>query len=451
MKAKRWILSGSVIALSILMAGMAWAQVVDLSDLAKEKGLEEAKKQAFGLTTGLGFTTIDGVLHYRVRAVPELRFAKFSAGLNVDLLWNSKTGAIRPADKYDGKRFSRIIDHLGYGGSKDLVEAKVGAIQDYTLGHGFLMNHYSNQTDENYRKPGLYGRVGFPIAGGQFMTSNLGRFEIYALRGFVRPLSNMALPIVKNFEAGLSWVGDIDPDQTRSTEDAISAWGFDAGLPIAKSEAFEADLYTDFGKINHHGAGGATGIAARVQATNLFAVGAKLEERFLGKEFIPRYFDGFYEVERYRDSSGVPLRKIFLLATVDTAGKNGTFGELAGYVLDKVTLRGNYQHYSKLKYSGILHLTALAPKLVPKTDFTLAYDQKNVESTKDLFKTNENTLVTIEAGREVYPHFMLYLTYQRTFEYREAGAQDEKGNTVVKPGYYAIEKFSPRVDFKLNW
>ena len=74
-----------------------------------------------------------------------------------------------------------------------------------------------------------------------------------------------------------------------------------------------------------------------------------------------------------------------------------------------------------------------------------------MESTRDLFKTNENTLVTIEAGREVYPHFMVYLTYQRTFEYREAGAQDEKGNTVVKPGYYAIEKFSPRVDFKLNW
>ena len=447
MKAKLWILSGSVIALSILMAAMAWSQVVDLSDLAKEKGLEEAKKQAFGLTTGLGFTTIDGVLHYRVRAVPELRIAKFSAGLNVDLLWNSKTGAIRPADKYDGKRFGRIIDHLGYGGSKDLVEAKVGAIQDYTLGHGFLMNHYSNQTDENYRKPGLYGRLGFPIAGGQFMTSNLGRFEIYALRGFVRPLTTTALPILKNLEAGLSFLGDIDPDQNRSSGDAISAWGFDAGVPIAKTEAFEADLYTDFGKINNHGAGGATGIAARVQATNLFAVGAKLEERFLGKEFIPRYFDGFYEVERYRDSSGVPLRKAFLLGTVDTAGKNGTFGELAGYVLDKVTLRGNYQHYSKLKYSGILHLTALAPKLVPKTDFTLAYDQKNVESTRDLFKTNENTLVTIEAGREVYPHFMLYLTYQRTFEYRE---NDLDGNPV-RPGYYPIEKFSPRVDFKLNW
>lgn len=432
----------------ILLFGLsARAQEVDISDLAKEMALQEGKKQAFGLTTGLGFTTIDGVLHYRLRAVPELRIAKFSAGVNVDLLWNSKTGAIRPADKYDGKRFGRIIHHIGYGGPKDLVEAKIGAIEDYNLGHGFLMNHYSNQTDEDYRKAGLTGRVGFPIAGGQFMISNLGRFDIYGMRAFVRPLSPMALPILKNVEAGISFLGDTDPDQNRASDDGISAWGLDAGLPIAKTEMFASELYADFGKITGHGAGGGTGIAAKVQATNLFAVGARLEERFLGKEFIPRYFDGFYDVERYQEVNGMPVRKSYLLAAVDTAGKNGTFGELAGYVLDKITLKGNYQHYSKVKGSGILHLTALAPKLVPKTDFTLAYDQKNVESTRDLFKANENTLVTIEAGREVYPHFMLYLTYQRTFEYRE----NDLDGDPVRPGYYPIEKFSPRVDFKLNW
>ena len=117
----------SALLATILLSGLsAWSQVVDLSDLAKEKGLEEGKKQAFGLTSGLGFTTIDGVLHYRVRAVPELRFAKFSAGLNVDLLWNSKTGAIRPADKYDGKRFSRIIDHIGYGGPRTWSRPRSG-------------------------------------------------------------------------------------------------------------------------------------------------------------------------------------------------------------------------------------------------------------------------------------------------------------------------------------
>lgn len=447
MNGRRWLVVTAALTLIVLSGARVRGQDVDLNDLVKQQVLEEGKKQAFGMTTGLGFTTIDGVLNYRVRALPELRFGKFSAGLNVDLLWNSQTGAIRPADKYDGKRFGRIIDHIGYGGKDDLIQVKVGAIQDYTLGHGFLMSHYSNQTDENYRQAGLYGRAGLPMAGEQFMISNLGRFDVYGFRTYVRPLVGMPLPIVKNFEAGLSFVGDIDPDQNRSTPDGITAWGMDAGVPIAKTAVFESDLYADLGKINNHGSGGATGIAAKIQATNLFAVGAKLEERFLGKEFIPQYFDGFYQVERYRDSSGVPLRKEFLLATVDTAGKNGTFGELAGYVLDKVSLKGNFQHLANLKYSGILHLAAQAPKLVPKTDFTLAYDQKAIESSRDLFKANQYTLVTIEAGREVYPHFMFYLTYQRTFEYR---TQDEKGNAVT-PGYYPIEKFSPRVDFKFNW
>lgn len=427
----------------VLFGTRSWAQYVNVSDLAREMALEQGKQQAFGMTTGLGFTTIDGQLFYRVRAIPELRIGKVSAGLNVDLMWNSKDETVRPGDRYSGKRFERIIDHIGYGGPRDLVEARVGAIQDYTLGHGFLMSRYSNQANEDYRKAGVYGRVGFPLAGGQFMTSNLGRFEVYGLRGFVRPLSRMPLPILKNLEAGVSFMGDTDPDQNRSTDDAISAWGLDAGLPIAKTAVFESDLYGDFGKINHHGNGGAAGISAKVQATNLFALGAKLEERFLGKGFIPHYFDGFYEVERFRDSSGVPLRKEFLLATVDTAGKNGTFGELAGFFLDKVTVSGSYEYYANLKHSGIVHLAAQAPKLIPKTDFTLAYDQKGIESSHDLFRANEQTLVTIEAGREVYPHFVVYLTYQRTFEFRDLGQTDEKGNPVTQAGFYPIEKFSP--------
>lgn len=415
----------------------------------KGKVEEEAKKKAItSFTAGLGFTVIDGVLYYRIRGVPEIGFGKIGAGLDLDLLWNSKTGKLRTTDWNEKRDYAKIIKYIGFGGDDEVIKAQVGIIDDYTLGHGFIMNHYSNQTDENNRRLGLATKIDLNLAGAEGMTSNLGRFEIFALRGFVRPFQSLQIPIIKNFEAGISFVGDVDPDQNRSTGDGVSEFGFDAGFPIVRSEFFESNIYGDWAKIINHGSGAAIGISAEIKgAEKTFKLGAKLEERFLGKEFLPRYFDGLYEVERYRVIQRGPYYKTYQLARVDTTGKNGTFGELSGYVSEKVAVKGNYQYYRKVKHSGILHLVALAPALIPKTDLMASFDQKNVESTRDLFKANDNTLVTVEAGREIYPHLFLYLTYQRTFEYRE---EDQEGKPVT-PGFYPIEKFSPRVDFKFKF
>jgi hypothetical protein len=105
-----------------------------------------------------------------------------------------------------------------------------------------------------------------------------------------------------------------------------------------------------------------------------------------------------------------------------------------------VSLSGSYEYYNNWRGSGLLHLEAQAPKLLPRTDISAAYDRRGIESVSDLGDVDENTYLTAEIGHEVYPHVVLYFTYQRTYEWRPTEGR-----------YFSVEKVSPRVDVSFSF
>ena len=399
------------------------------------------------LMGGLGITTIDGKLYYRVELVPELGFGKFGMGIDADLLFNDK--GLRKEDWNPASRWVRVIRYVRWGQKHDNIYARVGALDAATLGHGSLMYRYSNRIDDVERNIGMEFDLDFGRFGFESVVSNFARAEVYGGRGYVRPLRTTEIPIIKNFEVGLSAATDVDPDRSRDTKDGATVYGFDLGLPLINTSLLYTGIYYDFGKINKLGHGNVIGANATIHLPGgIVDLGAKLEQRFLGRQYVAQYFDRFYEVERCYTIGTVPVRKSYAVSLIDTA-RTGTYGELSATVLGKLDIIGNYQYTYQVRKSGVLHFETDLTKIVPKVELRAAYDHKGIGDFKDIGKHDENVLMTVEGGYEVYSHVMLYITYLRIYERR---TQDTDANgAALEPYYKTVEKFSPRMAVKFSF
>ncbi len=404
--------------------------------------------QAFGaqMMGGLGITTVDGKLYYRVQLVPEIAIYKFGVGLDGDILFNQD--GIRKEDWNPSSRWVRVIRYLRWGQKRDRIYARVGALDAATLGHGFLMSRYSNQAaNDADRKLGMELDMDYGLMGLETVVSNFGRAEIYGGRGYVRPLRGTGIPVVKGFEVGATVARDVDPDMSKDTDDGVSVFGFDLGLPLINTGLLYTGLYYDYGKIEKQGHGNVVGIGTDIRFPgNLLTVSAKLEQRFLGRRFVAQYFDRFYELERYQPGP-FPLRKSYVVG-LDSQAHHGTYGEMSATLVGKLEILGSYQYTYQVPKSGVLHFGSQLPDLIPKVELSAAYDHKGIGEFGDMGRQDENFLFTVEGGYQIYPHVMLYLSYLRTYEMRN---YDDDNNQLPEPVYKPVEKFSPRLAVKFKF
>ncbi len=386
---------------------------------------------------GLGLTNIDGQSYFTINLRPELAFGKWGVGLNVNLLYNTKTGHIRTKDwdeKYD---YLRMLRYVRYGWKGDKFYTRVGALDAARLGHGFIMNFYNNQASYDERKIGLALDADFGMFGFESMTSNLARLEIVGGRAYIRPLHKSGIPILKNLAFGGTYVTDTDPDGNRSTKDAVAEYGADVELPIINWPFLWAGVYADYAKIKDYGSGKSAG--ASIQLKNLLGLlnmEVRVERRLLGKEFVASYFDAFYEIYRYLPEGSTDKPKIATLANI-TEETKGVFGTLYGKILGTVEVIGSFQHLDARPKSGILHVGADATKLIPSLALHAAYDKMNIANTKDVFTLDNRSIARVGLGYKVKPYLIIYMDYIWSF------VLDEKEN-VYKPQ----ERIEPRISLR---
>ena len=390
----------------------------------------------------LGMTVIDDQSYFTINLRPDISFGKFGLGLNVNLLYNTDNGAIRSADWNEDYDWARLIRYIRYGRKRDNFYTRVGTLDAARLGHGFIMNYYTNEASYDQRKIGLALDMDFGSGGFESVTSNLGRFEIFGARGYFRPLrSYIDIPIIKNLTFGATFVTDVDPDSRRSTEDGMYAFGLDIELPLINIPMFNTIAYFDWAKIDTFGSGVGFGIEANWRiVAGIAEVSAKLERRLLGKEFLPAYFNAFYEIERYKPlEGGTVFRKEQSLALIQDRTK-GVFGELAGHILNTISLVGNFQRLDQTPNSGILHLAADSGDKIPVIALQATYDKMGIETANDAFTLDDRSIARIGIGYKVKPYLMLFMDYIHTFQF------DEEQNR-----YKAQKRISPRVAFVYNF
>lgn len=411
-----------MLAASFLTFHNSFAQASLYENLLQDQGV---------ITGGVGVSVIDGQSYFTMSLRPDLAFGKWGIGLDIPLRFDVDTGNLRNEDWDQGYDYLRLFRYVRYSRKRnpDPVYARIGSLDAARLGHGFIMNYYSNSLIIDQRKVGMEFDFDFGIGGFETVTNNFGRGEIFGGRIYYRPLQLATnAPILRNFAIGATYVSDIDPDEYRGTDNGVSEFGFDAELPIVQTPLLRLAIYGDVAKINNHGSGKATGIELNLTGlANLFDVGAQLERRFLNREFLPSYFGPLYELERRTKED-----------TLDAQRKKlrGTYGLLYGHVLNTLRLVGSFERLDGVPQSGRLHLEATIPDAVPNIAMRAYYDDTRVDKLSDVFNMDENSAARVGIGYKLNQFLILYMDYAWTFTFDQAAQK-----------YKVQRRFEPQLAF----
>lgn len=397
---------------------------------------------------GLGVTWIDDQPYTTLTLAPELALGKFGVGFYLQLLMDNQNNFKLRKDEYKGGvGVLRAIRYVRYGHKYDPFYARAGMLVLSSLGNGFLMWNYTNASNYDQRKWGLAFDVDLGKVGFESVVNNLARLELVGGNLYFRPFRfiNPNAPILKNIRFYGTYIYDnkFPSWETQGEWKKLQAYGIGADVILLDLPVFRTGVYYDYGKFKDFGNGQATGINVIFpELIGVFGMMAKFEKRWIGEQFIPNFFGPQYELDRELDPFEYPTESG--IRRLEAAEKNeGYFGQLAGQIINKVRLTGNYQRLNGIKGSGVLHLEALAPDLVPKFELSAFYDKRGIETFKDFRTLDNRSLARIEVGYRLNMFMVLSTVYYWSW----VKAEDENGNTVYRPQ----ERIEPRLSFSYRF
>lgn len=403
---------------------------------------------------GLGFTVIDGQPYYLFNIAPELAFGKIGLGLDINLRFG-KDGKLRKEDFDQGYDYLRMIRYIRYGMKKEPLYARLGTLDYSRLGHGFIVYNYRNSASYDLRKFGMEFDLDFEKFGFESVLSDFGAGGVFGLRGYGRPLKFTRLadiPIIGGFEVGMTYSADFNESANKTWGDAtgtlvnakdggsLGIFGFDLGLPLLSMPTINSTLYFDYAKIASYGSGTAVGIDLNFSGLGVIGLGARYERRWTGDQFIPSYFDPFYEKERYLPIDTTRFMSKAQILKGVTASE-GYYGELTLSILGRFNIVGGYQSPVGVKNRGIMHLEFDPGDVIPGVMLSAGYDKKNVGR---VFKLDNNSLFFILVGYKPMPFLFVSTMYIWTF----TEDKDPNGNVI---GYKSQKRIEPKIGFVISF
>ncbi len=405
-----------------------------------------------------GLTWIDNEPYYSVHLFPEVAFAKFGIGLDLNLDFD-KNGKLRYENFNETSDYLSLIRYVRYGQKNDPFYIRLGSLDFATIGHGSIMYLYNNSPSFDSRKIGLEFDLDFDYYGVESVYSTFAESGIIGFRTFTRPLLATELaeiPIIGAFEIGATYLTDFnknagvvevnyDPikEEYKSVEDlgATEIIGFDFSLPLLRTSVVNSDIYYDYAEILNFGNGRSAGIILDFYGLGLVDVRTKLERRWNGVNYLPAYFNSFYELERFQinQSSHSVASKIQTLKNGIKVG-DGYYGELLISVINSFFVFGSYQRYDENPKSGSLNLRT---EISPQNGLFVArvgYDKVHIEDEKDLFTLDNRSYLFAELGYKLNPYVLVSMVYNWTF----APVRDGNNNFIR---YKPQKKIEPRISF----
>ncbi|MBN2874165.1 MAG: hypothetical protein JXM71_03645 [Spirochaetales bacterium] len=240
---------------------------------------------------GLGF---DFTLHFKLMPNPDTALEIFPG----DWLPDYEGSGKNLLDLYLPK-----IMYVRYGQRGAPLFAKLGSIDDLTLGNGFIVGSYSNTKFLPSQRifgldVGVDGTLfDFPYVGVELLTGNLARFDVIGGRLFARPLVSTGLPLLEDLQVGATVATDRLPElysDTASGSAPVTVYGADIFMPVIKSEIFPLAAFTELAFEPEGRSGFMVGAGGRL--AGVITYGAQL--RLLGAGFLPVYFDANYDLFR---------------------------------------------------------------------------------------------------------------------------------------------------------
>jgi len=407
-----------VLFISLFCVCAAYAQ-------SEERGVKDQPRLGFGMDFGLGLSSyedVDGnqVSFQKFAFFPMFTYGKWSLVLDFTFEFDGDF-KLRDLDK-DGNadRWTTFSDYLykihylRYGLRTDPVYALIGQFKGYTLGHGLIMQGFTNtlyypQVIKLGLNVGFDGSVlNFPVFGLQAVVDDVADWDIIGVRGYVRPLNSARNPLLRELRFGATVVTDLDPQDDpadhpgdASSSEEVTEFGFDAEMPLLLREDRSLVAYAEWASILDKGSGALIGSTYTYDWLKLLG-----QLRFFGKQFVAHYFDPFYEVER--------AVKYSSLDTFDEF----TIGYLLGTELGFFDIL-NFSFFwtdafTDIEGPRIQTGIGTLPGTIPKFDVAVSYDKKDIDSFSDFFDEDQGLLST-SLTYHVSPTASIVFLFERAY------------------------------------
>ncbi len=381
-----------------------------------------------------GGMSINGNDYNAIRLQPEFSIWKFGLGLDLNFEFDAG-GRFRVTEWNSWQAVVSKILYLRFGFKREPIYAKVGSINDFTLGNGFIVDRYSNMLNyPSIKKLGFAFDIDFHYAGFESMTDNIFDWDILGLRAFGRPLIGTGIPLLDKLEIGATIAADLDThnpippadspydftDSTNSTNSVV-CYGADIGIPLLDTAAFYLKSYVDFAAIMNKGTGEALGIGGSV----IQMIPYKLELRILQPRFIPSYFDSYYDAARAYKYDSLDL------LTSDNIGWLASTGItlLDNLFVWNVQMEGSFSSDIKPSFMTTIRLSKNLFKII---GVQLTWMRQNISSFSDVFIIQDgNSLLLLTINYFISENLAITLDYKRTFEMDSSGQINPFTSTTI--------------------
>ena len=438
------------------------------------------KSHSFGLMLGASEFGDDVYLDYE--AGLELNFGLVGLGVSIPLhtlIWDNDPENTNPwynkylfreSDWDEVSDYFRILRYVRYGykyAEENWVYAMFGELRGVNIGHGTILGMYYNNLDPNHWTPGLQADVYTPWGGVETFFNNVTKPYVVGGRVYIKPysfvdtesywsniaigmtvmadarapktfvmenkLDNSGTPIVDANGNTVQIVRSTDDNYPDiATDDALVALGWDVEFKVLNKEWIRLTPFIDVNHIVDNG----TGMHLGVLADFMFGVtiNTRLEYRYFGEDYLPTYFDSFYEIERYM-FAGTTIPKQIALKSVD--GRHGYYAGASVFFLDLVRLGATFEDYQGADNSSlVMFLDIPALDII---EFSAMYFKLNFDDADEIFTFDEKSLFIAQAKFH-YSMLVLYLQFTRSWAF-----DDESGS------YEPFDNFGGGVGFEMNF
>lgn len=384
-------------------------------------GLQRLERDVF-LVAALGTTLEFGPVGVGVQ-VP-LRFRVY----NLDT--KGATFQLRRQDWDEVSDYFKILRYVQYGQPRDAVFARFGELAGTTLGHGTIVDDYYNAIDVDHYQAGLRFNLNLDAGGAETMLNSVSAPRLAGGRIYVRPwhfidacsfLCRLAIGASVFVDgaapttlAGATVDGQNNFVGTRTR--ALAVYGLDAELNLISTPLLDLTPYADLNFIGGHGSGLHTGALFAIHPPGLAAL-ARLEYRRMGAEYLPRYFNALYEVQRFSFRDG-RTKLQFLDEGGNGGAVNGYYAELLLTLANQISISGGFEDYQGPNNAALLLRLALPEVLGVRLGGT--YLKRNFDGFEALFEPNDS-LGILEARFAVNDYFSVIGQRSRQWKLRSDG------------------------------
>jgi len=410
----------------------------------------------YDLDFGVGFSRIENAAGKNERFLtlafmPEFFYGDVSIGLLLVLRRHMRTGNLRREDFNTFSDYLGLIRYVQYGEEDEApLYGRFGVLEYATLGYGQQINFYTNTTSLDDPKHGLafqYEDKGYQV---EAMIGNLPASGIFGVRASYTPIPHTTRRRLQPLVLGISLSGDLsaegafinpeapgqpfllDPPPAGTTgvgqgfaDGRLFIIGLDAGLPLHTTEQASLLSYFELAKIFDYGMGVALGARSTWRFPERRRLDVQFEQRLLGKQYLPNYFDALYELERVQqvrleDEDGETLEGLDTKRNRLAAQRGVRFGSYAALTFRSghiFRLQTSFERVWNRAHSGWFHLdTRLRSRNLP-LHLRLVYDRINLRSFNDLFNgPRDEALFRVSLAYRFWPFIMLGFDYQQSFE-----------------------------------